>query len=123
MFEWLFFALLGQTALIGFVLLVLGLLGLKLNGYVVLVFGTIELSLLLQLAVSVGVVFAGGQAAVSTFEYFGYLLVALLLPIAGAAWALVEKTNWSTVVLGGTALTISVMLIRMWQIWDGTYPF
>lgn len=123
MFEWLFYTLLAQTALIGFALLTLGLLGLKLNGYTVLVFGTIELGLLVQLAVSVGVVFAGGQAAVSTFEYFGYLLVALLLPIAGAAWALVEKTRWSTVVLGGTALTISVMLIRMWQIWDGTYPF
>ena len=76
-----------------------------------------------QLAVSFGVVLAGSRAEVSTFEYFGYLLAALLIPVAGSAWALLEKTRWSTVVLGCSALTISVMLIRMWQIWDGAYPF
>lgn len=123
MVDWLFYFLLGQSTVIGTVLLVAGLFGLKLNGYMVLSVATIELALLGQLAVSFGVVLAGSRAEVSTFEYFGYLLVALLIPVAGSAWALLEKTRWSTVVLGCSALTISVMLIRMWQIWDGAYPF
>lgn len=123
MVDWLFNFMLFQTAAIGLLLVLLGLLGLKPVGYLVLVYASIELSLFVQLAVSVGIVIAGQQAALSTIEYFGYLLVALLVPIAGAAWALVERTRWSTVILGATALTVAVMLIRMWQIWEGDYPF
>ena len=123
MVELLFYLVLFQTTAIGAVLVLLGLFGVKPIGYLVLVFATIEASLLIQLAVSVGIVVAGSQAALSTIEYFGYLLVALLVPLAGAAWALMERTRWSTVILGATALTVSVMLLRMWQIWYGSYPF
>lgn len=123
MVEWLFYLVLFQSTAIGAVLVLLGLFGVKPIGYLVLVFATIEASLLIQLAVSVGIVVAGSQAALSTIEFFGYLLVALLVPLAGAAWALMERTRWSTVILGATALTVSVMLLRMWQIWDGSYPF
>lgn len=123
MVEWLFYLVLFQITAIGAVLVLLGLFGVKPIGYLVLVFATIEASLLVQLAVSVGIVVAGSQAALSTIEFFGYLLVALLVPLAGAAWALMERTRWSTVILGATALTVSVMLLRMWQIWDGSYPF
>lgn len=123
MVEWLFYLILFQTTAIGAALVLLGLFGVKPFGYLVLVFATIEVSLLVQLAVSVGMVVAGSQAALSTIEFFGYLLVALLVPLAGAAWALMERTKWSTVILGATALTVSVMLLRMWQIWDGSYPF
>ena len=123
MVEWLFYLVLFQTTVIGAALVLLGLFGVKPFGYLVLVFATIEASLLVQLAVSVGIVVAGSQAALSTIEYFGYLLVALLVPLAGAAWALMERTRWSTVILGATALTVSVMLLRMWQIWYGSYPF
>ena len=123
MVEWLFYLVLFQTTAIGAVLVLLGLFGVKPIGYLVLVFATIEASLLIQLVVSVGIVVAGSQAALSTIEFFGYLLVALLVPLAGAAWALMERTRWSTVILGATALTVSVMLLRMWQIWYGSYPF
>ena len=123
MVEWLFHLVLFQTTAIGAVLVLLGLFGVKPIGYLVLVFATIEASLLIQLAVSVGIVVAGSQAALSTIEFFGYLLVAFLVPLAGAAWALMERTRWSTVILGATALTVSVMLLRMWQIWYGSYPF
>jgi hypothetical protein len=123
MVDWLFYLILIQATTIGGVLVLLGLVGSTPRGYLVLVFSTLEISLFVQLAVSVGIVLAGQQAALSTVEYFGYLLVALLVPLAGAAWALMERTRWSTVILGATALTISVMLLRMWQIWEGSYPF
>jgi hypothetical protein len=123
MVDWLFYFILIQATVIGCVLVLLGLVGLRPRGYLVLVFSTIEISLFVQLAVSVGIVIAGQTAALSTVEYFGYLIVALLVPLAGAAWALMERTRWSTVILGATSLTISVMLLRMWQIWEGSYPF
>lgn len=123
MVDWLFYFILIQATVIGCVLVLLGLFGLRPRGYLVLVFSTIEISLFVQLAVSVGIVLAGQTAALSTVEYFGYLIVALLVPLAGAAWALMERTRWSTVILGATSLTISVMLLRMWQIWEGSYPF
>ena len=122
MIEWLFQVLLWLSLGIGAVLLVLGLIGLKPSGYLILSLALVEVSLLVQLAVSVGMVLAGSQAVVSTLEYFGYLLVALLIPVAGGIWALAERTRWSTVILGAAALTISVMLVRMWQIWSGNYP-
>lgn len=123
MVDWLFYFILIQATVIGCVLVLLGLVGLRPRGYLVLVFSTIEISLFVQLAVSVGIVIAGQTAALSTVEYLGYLIVALLVPLAGAAWALMERTRWSTVILGATSLTISVMLLRMWQIWEGSYPF
>jgi NADH:ubiquinone oxidoreductase subunit K len=73
--DWIFHILLGQAVAIGAVLALVGLLGVKPNGYLVLSFASIELALLVQLAVSVGIVLAGQQAAVSTVEFFGYLFV------------------------------------------------
>jgi hypothetical protein len=122
MVEWLFQVLLWLSLGIGAVLVVLGLIGLKPSGYLILSLALVEVSLLVQLAVSVGMVLAGSEAVVSSLEYFGYLLVALLIPVAGGIWALAERTRWSTLIMGAAALTISVMLVRMWQIWSGNYP-
>lgn len=79
-----------------------------------------ELGLLVQLVVSIVLVANGAQAKQDTFEFFGYLVVALLVPPAVALWALVERTKWSTVILGAGAITVAVMLVRMHQIWTGT---
>lgn len=122
MVDWLFQILLWLSIAVGALLTLVGLFGVRPNGYLILSLGLIELSLLVQLAVSVGVVFAGAQAVVSTLEYFGYLLVAILIPVASGIWALAERTRWSTVVMGAASLTVSVMLVRMWQIWTGSYP-
>lgn len=120
MVEWVFLALVGVTAFIGVLLLLAGLFGYAANGYVLLTFGVVELGLLIQAAVSVGMSLAGARALVSTLEFFGYLLVAIFLPLLAVAWALAERNKWSTVVLGFASLTITVMLFRMWQIWTGS---
>ena len=122
MVEWLFQSLLWLSVVVGIVLSVMGLFGVKPNGYLILSLGSVELALLVQLAVSVGMVFAGAQADISTIEYFGYLLVAILVPVAAGIWALAERSKWSTVIMGAGCLTVSVMLVRMWQIWTGFYP-
>lgn len=122
MVEWLFQSLLWLSVVVGIVLSVMGLFGVKPNGFLILSLGSVELALLVQLAVSVGMVFAGAQAVISTIEYFGYLLVAILVPVAAGIWALAERSKWSTVIMGAGCLTVSVMLVRMWQIWTGFYP-
>jgi hypothetical protein len=120
MVEWLLVPILAISAAIGTFLLVAGVFGAIPRGSFLLTFSFVEIGLLIQAAVAIGMTLAGARASVSTFEFFGYLLVALLLPLIAAVWALAEKTKWSTVILGFCALTVAVMLLRMWQIWTGS---
>lgn len=119
MVEWLYQLQLWFAVGAGFLLVAMGLIGRRPSGFSIGAVAAVELLLLIQLAVSLGMVLAGEQAKIDTWEFFGYLLVALLIPVVGAIWALVERSKWSTVVLGAVALTIAVMLVRMWQIWSG----
>lgn len=80
----------------------------------------VELALLVQLGASIALVVGGAQSKGDIVEFFGYLITALLVPLAAGFWALVERTRWSTLILGIGSLTVAVMLVRMWQIWSGT---
>ena len=120
MLEPLYFVSLWVSVAVGVSLVLLGLFGRTPSGLSLGLAASVELLLVLQLAVSLGVVIGGGRAQVSTWEYFGYLLVAIIVPVVGAIWALVERSRWSTLVLGASILTVSVMLVRMWSIWSGT---
>ncbi len=53
------------------------------------------------------------------WEFWGYLLTALLVPVGAFWWSILEKTWWSNLVLAAAGLTVFVMLFRMEQIWDG----
>ncbi len=55
-------------------------------------------------------------------EFWMYVIVAIIIPPAAVFWALIERTKWSTVIIGGAALTIAVMMVRMQQIWSGVPP-
>ena len=50
-------------------------------------------------------------------EFWVYLVSAALLPPAGVAWALLERSRWSTVIMGIAALAVAVMVWRMQVIW------
>jgi hypothetical protein len=79
------------------------------------------LGLIGQFVVSIAVVSGGASAALDTVEYFAYLLVAIMVPVGAGFWGLVERNRWSTMILGVAALTVAVMLVRMHQIWTGSY--
>ena len=81
----------------------------------------VEVVLLVQLVASIVIVIGGARAKGDTVEFFGYLITALLVPLATGFWALLERTRWSTLILGIGGLTVAVMLVRMSQIWFGTY--
>lgn len=79
----------------------------------------VELLLLVQFVLSVVLVAGGERAKTDTVEFFSYLVVALIVPIGAGFWALVERTRWSTMVLGVAGFTVAIMLARMEQIWFG----
>jgi len=107
----------------GSLLIFLGLIGKSPSGFSLGLAIGVEAGLLVQLILSIILISLGQYAVIDTWEFFGYLIVALIVPIAGAVWALVERNRWSTVVLGAAVLTIAVMLVRMQQIWTGVNPF
>lgn len=63
---------------------------------------------------------AGGQPiAGEPWEFWGYLLTALLIPVLAFVWAVTDKSRWSNTVLAVSGVIVFVMLFRMEQIWDG----
>jgi hypothetical protein len=119
MVEWFFLAQSWFALGAGLLLVLMGLVGRIPSGFSISLVAISELALVIQLSLSIVLVFMGEQAKVDTWEFFGYLLVALMIPAGGAIWALLERGKWSTVVMGAALLTLSVMLVRMWQIWSG----
>ena len=79
--------------------------------------------LVLQLLLSSGLAIFGERAATSTLEFFGYLIVALMVSVGAIIWGLIDRENrWSNAVLALAAFTIAVMIIRMQQLWTGVSP-
>jgi len=118
-FEWAYQLQAGIATLAGLFALILGLFKRPPSWWSVGALALIEVLLLVQLAVTIALVSTGKQAYGDTVEFFGYLITALLVPPAAVAWAVIERSRWSTLVLGVAAFTVAVMLVRMWQIWSG----
>ena len=106
------------VALIGGVIAIaLGLAGRKPNDFTMAFTGVVALLLIVQLAVAIASPMTGNMPSGNLFEFYIYLISAILLPIAAAFWALLERSKWSTVVLGVAMLSVAVMVYRMSQIW------
>ncbi|HEX2247072.1 MAG TPA: hypothetical protein VHH13_05925 [Arthrobacter sp.] len=89
------------------------------NDITILSVAAVELFLLVY-GVAAIVRQAGGEAvAGEVWEFWGYWITALLVPVAAFWWSILERTRWSNLILGAVGLTIFVMLVRMEQIWDG----
>jgi hypothetical protein len=120
MLEWWYQAQLWFGVVAGLLLVVMGLIGRKPSGFSLALIAGSEFGLLMQLIASIILVISGERAKLDTWEFFGYLIVALMVPAAAAIWALIDRNRWSTVVMGAGILTVTVMLVRMQQIWSGT---
>jgi hypothetical protein len=117
--EWWYQAQLWFGVAAGLLLVLMGLVGRKPSGFSLALVAGSEFGLLMQLIASITLVFLGQRAVLDTWEFFGYLIVAIMVPVGAAIWALVERTRWSTVIMGAGVLTVVVMLVRMNQIWTG----
>jgi hypothetical protein len=82
--------------------------------------GVIEILIVVLVVVAVTMItIKGAPDDLATFV--GYLLMTVLILPLGLFWALAEKSRWGTSVLVVAALVLSVLVIRLEQIW-GTVP-
>ena len=119
MLEWWYQGQLWFGVAAGLLLVLMGLIGRRPSGFSLALVAGSEFGLLMQLIASITLVILGERAKLDTWEFFGYLIVALMVPVAAAIWALIDRNRWSTVVMGVGVLTVAVMLVRMQQIWSG----
>lgn len=117
MILWFTLVQVGIAVLAGLVAVVAGLVGRRPGDVTVGSLALIELLLIVQIAVAIIAPFAGNPPSGSLLEFWTYLVSAALVPVAGAAWALIERSRWSTVVMGVAALAVAVMVWRMHVIW------
>ncbi len=117
MIEWFTYVQIAVAVIAGLIAVVRGLAGKIPSDLVLGSLAVVEVLLIAQLVISIVAPFAGNEASGSTLEFFVYLISALLLPIAAGFWALIERSRWSTIILGVASLAVAVMLDRMLQIW------
>ncbi|MBO0982433.1 hypothetical protein [Rathayibacter sp. SD072] len=117
MIEWFTIVQVAVAVAAGLLCLILGLLNRRPSDVSVGATAIVELLLIVQLAVAIVSPLIGNNPSGSLPEYYIYLISALLLPLAAGFWALIERTRWSTVILGAACLSIAVMVYRMHQIW------
>ena len=117
MILWFTLAQVGIAVLAGTVAIVAGLVGRRPGDVTVGSLALIELLLIVQIVVAIIAPFAGNPPSGSLLEFWTYLVSAVLVPVAGVAWALIELSRWSTVIMGVAALAVAVMVWRMHVIW------
>lgn len=78
----------------------------------------LTITLLVQ-AIAGVVIMSDDERDIQELSFVGYLFgPVLILPYAGF-WAASEKSRWGPSVLLVGCLAIPVMIVRLWQIWDG----
>jgi len=117
MIEWFTTVQVAVAVLAGVLCLVLGFAKRSPDDITLGATALVELLLVVQLVVAIVAPAVGNPPSGDPLEFYTYLVSALLLPIAGGFWALVERSRWSTVVLGVVCLAIAVMVYRMNVIW------
>ena len=101
----------------GLFCIVAGLAGRLPSGLTVGSLALVELLLLAQIVIAIVAPFVGNPPTGSLLEFWVYLVSAALLPPAAVFWALLERSRWSTVIMGVAALSVAVMVWRMQVIW------
>lgn len=117
MIEWFTTAQVAVAVVAGLLCVVLGLIGRRPEDLTMGATALVELLLLVQLVISVLSPVFGNTATGSVLEFYVYLVSAILIPVLAGFWALVDRTRWSTVILGVACLAIAVMVYRMNAIW------
>lgn len=117
MIEWFTWVQVWAAVAAGLLCLALGFAAKKPNDYSLGALLVIELLLIAQLVIAIIAPAVGNPPSGNLAEFYVYLVSALLLPPAAVFWALIERTRWSTVILGVVALAAAVMVYRMYQIW------
>jgi len=117
MILWFTLVQVAVAAVGGVLCVVLGLAGRRPSDLTVGALALLEVLLLAQVVIAIVSPLAGNAPTGSLLEFWVYLVSAALLPPAGVIWALLERSRWSTVIMGIAALAVAVMVWRMEVIW------
>jgi hypothetical protein len=101
----------------GLLCIIAGLAGRRPSDVTVGALAIVELLLIAQIVIAVIAPFVGNPPTGSLLEFWVYLVSAALLPVGAVFWALLERSRWSTVIMGIAALAVAVMVWRMQAIW------
>jgi hypothetical protein len=115
--EWLYWLQLGVAILAGFIAVGFALAKKTPNDYTLGSIVLLGALLLIQIIVTIVQPALGNNPTGSLLEFWMYLVTAFVMVVAGALWALVERSIMSNVMLGLLAGSIAVMLVRMDVIW------
>lgn len=118
MIDWLMLAQAIGLAAIGLGVAIVGLLRKPFNDWILGAAALTLLTLIVQAVASVIAPIVGAGPSGDLFEYWVYLISALLIPPAAVMWALVDKkSEWQSLIVGIAILAVAVMVYRMHQIW------
>jgi hypothetical protein len=117
MIEWFTWAQIAVAVVAGLLAVALGLFGRTPNDLTMGAAALVTVLLVVQIVVSLVAPAFGNTATGSALEFWVYLVTALIIPPLAIVWGLVDRTRWSTAILGVACLAVAVMLYRMHQIW------
>jgi hypothetical protein len=115
---WYTVAQVAVAVVAGVLCLVVGAIGRKPSDLTVLPTALVEVLLVVQLVIAIAAPAVGNPPSGNLIEYYAYLLSGLVIPPLAIFWALVERTRWSTIILGASCLAIAIMVYRMDVIWN-----
>lgn len=77
---------------------------------------------IVQLVMAIVAPLFGNHCLGDGVEFWMYQVVLVLFPAGAILWALIDRGRWSNAVLAVAAFSVSVMVFRMHQIWQGNAP-
>lgn len=117
MIDWFTALQIGVAVTGGILAIALGVIGRRPSDLTMAFAGVVALLLIVQLAVAIASPLMGNEPTGSLFEFYIYLISAIFVPIGAGFWALIDRSRWSTIILGVAQLAVAIMLYRMGQIW------
>jgi hypothetical protein len=102
-------------ALAGYALLMTSL-NHRMNVPMLAAVGVLEILLLVQVGIIVAKL-GDTKHPASLPTLIGYLIATPLVPVAAAAWGLMERSRWGPAVIAVAGLVAAVLMIRLHEIW------
>ncbi len=117
MIEWFTLLQVFVACAAGLLCVILGLAGRRPSDLSVGSLALVWLLLIAQVVIAIVLPLTGNHPTGSILEFWVYLVSAILLAPAAVVWALLERSRWSTVIMGVAAFSVAVMVWRMQTIW------
>lgn len=109
--------LISVAAIAGVLAIVLGLAGRTPSDLTLGGAALVELLLIAQIVIAAIAPGVGNPAQGDYVEFWAYLISAVIIPVGAVFWGLLDRTRWSTVIVGVACLAVAVMAYRMQYIW------